>query len=242
MANINFKNFFIQFTNYEKQLSFKEFLLSVLLASINNNKYVTALNIPKLKFSNGDKVGIIGKNGAGKSTLLKCISGLYETYNGTLSVNGSIAPLLEIGAGFHPEFNAEDNIFLNGSLLGIPRSFLEDNVDQILEYAGLGSQRNKPIKHFSSGMISRLGFSIASSYARDILLLDEVFAGGDKEFKHKSKLKIKELINKSQIMLLVSHDMDIITDICNRAILIDSGLIIMDDKPNEVIDYYKKHY
>ena len=242
MANINFKNFSIQFTNYEKQLSLKELLLSMFVTSINYNKYVTALNIPNLKFSNGDKIGIIGKNGAGKSTLLKCISGLYETYNGSLNVKGSIAPLLEIGAGFHPEFNAEDNIFLNGSLLGIPRPFLKKNVDQILKYAGLNNQRKKPVKHFSSGMISRLGFSIASSYSRDILLLDEVFAGGDKEFKLKSKLKIKELINKSQIMLLVSHDMDIIQDICNRAILIDSGSIILDGKPSKVISYYKKHY
>lgn len=242
MANIIFKNFSIQFTNYERQLSFKELLLSFLIPSIQNSKYVMALNIPGLKFSNGDRVGIIGRNGAGKSTLLKCISGLYETYNGTLSIKGSIAPLLEIGAGFHPEFNAEDNIFLNGSLLGIPKNFLKKNINYILNYAGLDNHRNKPIKHFSSGMISRLGFSIAASYSRDILLLDEVFAGGDQEFKYKSKIKIKELIKKSQIMILVSHEMEIIKDICNRVILIDNGKIVMDGKPSKVINHYNNYY
>lgn len=188
--------------------------------------------------SAGDRVGIVGHNGAGKSTLLKTLCRIYEPSEGRISVVGRIAPLLEIGAGFHPEFTGRENIYLNGAILGHTKSQLEKLEPEVIAFAELEEFIDTPVKYYSTGMYMRLAFSLATAMHPDILVLDEIFAGGDAAFMNKAKTRMHEMIDKANIMMMVSHDHQLVRTLCNRVIWLDHGQLVADGSPDEIIDKY----
>ena len=186
----------------------------------------------------GNRVGIVGHNGAGKSTLLKALCRVYESSEGKISVAGRIAPLLEIGAGFHPEFTGRENIYLNGSILGYSKQQLKIIEPEVIAFAELEEFIDTPVKYYSTGMYMRLAFSLATAMQPDILVLDEIFAGGDAAFMAKAKTRMYELIDKANIMIMVSHDHLLVKALCNRVLWLDHGQLISDGTPEDVIERY----
>lgn len=195
-----------------------------------------------LRIEHGERVGVIGPNGAGKSTLLKMISGIYYPSSGMVRVVGMIAPLIELGAGLNPELSGRENIFLMGALLGFSPKVMNAKIEHVLEFAGLAEFGQTPIKYYSTGMLLRLAFSIATDVDPEILLVDEVFAGGDVEFVKKATSRMHELMDASNIVVLVSHNLRLVRDMSNRVIWIDHGRIVQDGDPDEVCSEYEKRY
>ena len=193
-----------------------------------------------LSVKKGEIIGIIGRNGSGKSTLMKLISGVTVPTSGSIHVNGQLVPLLELGSGFHPEFTGYENIYFYTAILGYPKSIIKNKVEEIIKFADVGEFIDQPIKNYSSGMKSRLAFSVSVNIDPDILILDEVLSVGDGEFKEKSAQKIKEFFTRGKTILFVSHSMSSINDLCTRAIFIDKGELIMDDTPEKVTTYYQQ--
>jgi ABC-type polysaccharide/polyol phosphate transport system ATPase subunit len=183
-------------------------------------------------------VGIIGPNGAGKSTVLKLISRIIEPTSGRVEVNGRVSTLLELGAGFHPDLTGRENIYLNGSILGLSRKEIRQKFDSIVSFAELERFIDVPVKHYSSGMYVRLGFSVAIHIDPEILLIDEVLAVGDAAFQEKCLEKVEEMKGKGVTILLVSHDMNAVRNLCNRAIWLDYGMVRADGGPEEVVSRY----
>lgn len=192
-----------------------------------------------LQLKEGERLGIIGANGAGKSTLLKVISRVYRPKRGRLSVSGRVAPLIEIGAGFSPDLTGRENAFLNGAILGISRRQIQSRMDSIIEFSGLGKQFDTPVKYYSTGMNLRLAFTLATEFTPDILILDELYAGGDEAFIKKADQRLDSFIEQSKILIMVSHDTRYLTRYCTRAIWIDDGRIRMDASVPEVIAAYQ---
>ncbi|HPB90608.1 MAG TPA: ABC transporter ATP-binding protein [Rugosibacter sp.] len=186
----------------------------------------------------GERVGIVGHNGAGKSTLLKALCRVYESVEGNISVTGRIAPLLEIGAGFHPEFTGRENIYLNGAILGYSKQQLNNIEPEVIAFAELEEFIDTPVKYYSTGMYMRLAFSLATAMHPDILVLDEIFAGGDAAFMAKAKARMYALIDKANIMIMVSHDHLLVKSLCNRVLWLDHGKLVADGLPDEVLDRY----
>ena len=197
-----------------------------------------ALNNISLEIQSGERVGIIGRNGAGKSTLMKVLCRVYESEEGKVIVQGRLAPLLEIGAGFHPEFTGRENIYLNGSILGIQKKVLKGIEAEVISFAEIENFIDTPVKYYSTGMYVRLAFSLATAIHPDILLLDEIFAGGDEDFMKKAKERMRSMIEKANIMVMISHDLSIISELCNRVIWMDHGKILADGPSHEVIEKY----
>lgn len=187
----------------------------------------------------GEVVGIIGRNGSGKSTLLKIISGLFRPTEGTVQVGGNIVPMLELGSGFDPELTGKENVFLNGAILGYSERFLREKFPEILEFSELGEFIDMPLKTYSSGMMMRLAFSVATIVQPEILIVDEILAVGDEAFQKKSRAKMMELMSGGTTVLYVSHSMDQIRELCNRVIWLDSGKVVMQGDTKEVCDAYK---
>ncbi len=183
----------------------------------------------------GESLAIIGPNGAGKSTLLQVLAGIILPSEGAVEVNGHISSLLTLGAGFDQELSGTDNILLAGAFMGLDDTIVRDLLPSIVEYADLGQFIHAPIKTYSSGMRARLGFSIATSVDPDILLLDEVLATGDAEFRAKSKARVIELVRAAKGIVLVTHDMAWVTEYCNRAMLLEKGQLIIEGSPAEVV-------
>ena len=218
----------------------KEFVIKSIKRDKRPNKTVHALHNISFEIPKGDRVGIIGFNGAGKSTLLKLLASVYYPTEGTIVTKGKIAPLLELGAGFDNNYSGKDNIFLNGAFLGYSEEFLKEKYDEIVEFSELGDAINYHVKTYSSGMRAKLGFSIATIVEPDILILDEILSVGDIKFRRKSADKIKSLINSGITVLLVSHSVSQIRELCNKAIWIDKGELKMFGDVNEVCDEYVK--
>jgi homopolymeric O-antigen transport system ATP-binding protein len=189
----------------------------------------------------GESLGVIGPNGAGKSTLLQVLAGILMPSEGVVEVEGQISSLLTLGVGFDEELSGIDNIRLAGAFMGFDHKVVEERLPSIVEYAELGQFIDAPIKTYSSGMRARLGFSIATSVEPDILLLDEVLATGDAVFREKSKQRVLELVRQAKAIVLVTHDMNWVTEYCNRAILIEQGRIILDGAPEEVVALHQEH-
>lgn len=187
----------------------------------------------------GEFVGIMGKNGAGKSTLLKLISGIYTPTSGSIKTNGKIAPLIELGAGFHQELTGLENIFLNASILGFGKHEAESKVDEIIHFSELGDHIKRPIKNYSSGMLVRLGFSIASQLSSPILLVDEVLAVGDLSFQKKCIKKIEELHKEGRTIILITHDSSAVKNHCQRCIVIDNKRKVFDGPAEEGVKLYE---
>lgn len=190
----------------------------------------------------GEVVGIIGRNGAGKSTLLKILSQITPPTTGEIIINGTVGSLLEVGTGFHPELTGRENIFMNGSILGIKKKNIIKQFDKIVEFAGIEKFIDTPVKYYSSGMYVRLAFSVAAHMDTDILIIDEVLAVGDSEFQKKCLGKMEEITkNEGRTILFVSHNMSAIKELCKKAILLDSGMIEAIDTTDKVLGIYNKH-
>lgn len=221
----------------EKIGGVKEYLDKVITRKLKHREFV-ALKKLNLTIKKGERIGIIGHNGAGKSTLLKVIAHVIKPSDGTISVNGSIAPLLELGAGFDSELTGIENIYLNGSILGRSKKYLDAVRDDIINFADLGEFIDYPVKNYSSGMRAKLGFAIATQVDSDILLVDEVFGVGDENFKRKSKAKMVDMINSGKTVIIVSHDMTQIVDMTDRVIWMNNGEIFQEGDPQEICNKY----
>lgn len=197
-----------------------------------------ALNDVSFEVYKGEVVGIIGRNGSGKSTLLKIIAGLFRPTKGSVNVSGRIVPMLELGSGFDPELTGRENVYLNGAILGYSEEFLKERFDDILEFSELGNFINMPLKTYSSGMMMRLAFSVATIVEPEILIVDEILAVGDEAFQRKSRAKMMELMGGGTTVLFVSHSLEQIRQMCNRAIWLDHGNVVMQGEVNEVCDAY----
>ena len=208
----------------EKVNNLKEYFVRLIKKDIRYDQFY-ALKSVSFQINKGDRVGIIGHNGAGKSTLLKIIAGVMKPTEGKVTVNGQVAPLLELGAGFDPELSGAENIYLNGAILGKSKKFLDKKFDEIVEFSELGEFIYTPLKTYSSGMRARLGFSIAVQVDPDILIVDEVLGVGDERFRKKSSEKMKELITSGKTVILVSHMLKQIEELTNKVIWLHRGEI-----------------
>lgn len=206
----------------EKVDSLKEYIVRLLKGKLFYNEFI-GLNDISFSVNKGDILGIVGFNGAGKSTMLKILSGILKPTIGKVTVEGSIAPLIEVGAGFDPDLTAKENIFLNGAILGYSREFLEKHFNEIIDFAELQQFINVPVKNFSSGMYARLGFAIATVVRPDILIVDEVLSVGDFHFQEKCEARIEEMINQGTTIIIVSHNIEMIERLCNKVLWLDHG-------------------
>ena len=194
------------------------------------------LDIPK-----GSFFGLIGHNGSGKSTLLKLLSGIHRETSGTIEINGQLSALLELGAGFHPELTGRENIYLNGAILGMKRRQMSGIVDEIVEFSGIGEFVDSPVRVYSSGMYVRLGFAIAVHVNPEILLVDEVIAVGDEEFQRKCLDHMEELRRQGVTIVLVSHDIDQVKELCDKVAWIDKSHLMTVGEPEETCERYLAH-
>lgn len=223
----------------EKVDDLKTFLIKKIKGDIRYNEFWALKNV-NFNVQKGDRVGILGLNGAGKSTLLKVISGVLKPTKGRVLVNGKIAPLLELGAGFDMQYTGRENIYLYGSVLGFSRSFLTEKYQEIAEFSELGKFLDVPLKNYSSGMRARLGFSIATIVEPEILILDEVLSVGDAKFRKKSENKVKSMFDKGVTVLFVSHNISQVKSLCNKAILLEHGELIASGDVDDVAVIYEQ--
>ncbi|WP_407415602.1 ABC transporter ATP-binding protein [Methanobrevibacter sp.] len=222
----------------EKVDNLKEYCIKWVKRELKPKNKFKALDNVSFSVHKGERVGIIGFNGAGKSTILKILSGVLKPTSGKIQTYGTIAPLLELGAGFDHNYSGRENVFLNGAILGYSREFLESKYDEILEFSELGDFIDIPIKNYSSGMVAKLGFSVATIVEPDVLILDEVLSVGDVKFQKKSGDKLKSMMGSGVTVLLVSHATDNIRELCTRAIWLDQGKLVMDGDVDYVCDAY----
>ncbi len=222
----NLKEYFIKLAKHE--LFFEEF---------------RALKRISFDIHRGEVVGLVGTNGSGKSTMLKIIAGVLEPSEGSVKVHGNIAPLIELGAGFDPELTARENIYLNGALLGYTKEFIDANFDGIIEFAELQNFVDMPLKNFSSGMVARIAFAIATITEPDILIVDETLSVGDVFFQQKCEARIQHFIQSGDVtVLFVSHSMEQVERICQRAVWIEKGDLRMDGPVDEVCKAYREQF
>ena len=222
----NLKEYFIKIMRHE--LFFKPF---------------RALDHVSFKVRRGEVVGLVGTNGSGKSTMLKCIAGVLEPSEGSIEVRGNIAPLIELGAGFDPELTARENIYLNGSLLGYSREFIDAHLQEIIDFAELENFMDMPLKNYSSGMVARIAFAIATVTEPDVLIVDETLSVGDVFFQQKCEERIQRFIESGDVtVLFVSHSMEQVERICQRAIWIEKGVQRMDGPVGEVLAAYRAQF
>lgn len=199
---------------------------------------LNALDNISINISEGERIGIIGRNGAGKSTLLKVISGILKPTSGSIKVSGSIQPLIEIAAGFNPEFTGRENIYLNGYMLGFSREQIRNKENEIINFAELTEFIDVPVKYYSSGMSVRLAFSIATSIEPEYLIFDEMLSAGDVSFQAKAEERIKSLLDKAKILIVVSHSMEVIKSLSTRVLVLDHGKLVFDGNPIEAVEKY----
>lgn len=220
------------------QRTLKEFL-PVFLGGKQIKKDIWALKKVSFEVEKGEALGIIGPNGAGKSTILKLIAGVTQPSAGKITVNGKISPLIELGAGFHPELTGQENIYLNGSILGMSKKEIKKKFKKIVNFAELWDFIEIPIKYYSSGMYMRLGFSIAVFVEPEILLIDEILAVGDVAFQKKCLEKMSEFKKNGVTIVFVTHSLGTVNDFCNRAIWLEKGEIKAEGEPEKVISAYQ---
>ena len=218
----------------------KEYIIRTIKRTKNDHKKVRILDDVSFNIYKGERVGILGFNGAGKSTLLRIIAGIYEPSEGEITIHGKIAPLLELSAGFDKNYSGKNNIFLNGALLSMEEDFIKEKYDEIVEFSELGEHINYPVKNYSKGMRAKLGFSIATLVNPEILIIDEILAVGDIKFRKKSSQKIKSMMKEGVTVLLVSHSINQIKDICDRCIWIENGRVYMEGPARKVCNAYVK--
>ena len=222
----------------QKDSSFRSALEKVLKPSISKGEDFWALKDVSFEVKKGEAIGIIGKNGAGKSTLLKILSQITKPSEGRIEINGRVASLLEVGTGFHPELTGRENIYLNGTILGMTRKEVKNKFNEIVEFSGVRKFIDTPVKHYSSGMYVRLAFAVAANLDPEILIIDEVLAVGDAEFQKKCLGKMKDATNIGRTVLFVSHNISAIQNFCDKCILLENGAVSSSGDLNIVIKNY----
>lgn len=223
--------------NKEKIDNIKEYFIKLITRKLHFTEFWALTDI-SFELKEGERIGILGYNGAGKSTLLKVIAGVLKPTKGSVEVNGVIAPLLELGAGFDMNYTGAENIYLYGATMGYSRKYIAERYDEIVEFSELGDFIDVPVKNYSSGMRARLGFAIATAVDPQVLILDEVLSVGDAKFKKKSEEKIKSMFDKGVTVLFVSHNTSQVRRLCTKAILLENGKVIASGEVNEVCDIY----
>lgn len=224
--------------NHERVDNLKEYVIKFIKRDLKYNEF-WALKDINFEIKKGERLGVLGLNGSGKSTLLKIVSGVLKPSIGEVKTRGVIAPLLELGAGFSPEYTGRENIYLYGAVLGFTREFIDEKFDEIVDFSGLGEFIEVPIKNYSSGMKARLGFSIATVVEPDILILDEVLSVGDKKFRVKSENKVMSMFDSGVTVLFVSHSLEQVKRLCDKAIILDSGRLVAHGPVEKVARIYK---
>ena len=223
---------------YDRVKSIKEYLVQLVKGKIKYEEFWALKNV-SFHVEKGDVVGLIGHNGAGKSTMLKVISGILKPTGGSVTARGNVVPMLELGSGFDHDLTGRENIFLNGAILGYSEKYLKEKYDEIVEFSELGKFIDVPIRNYSSGMLMRLAFSIATVVNPEILIVDEILAVGDAAFQEKSKARMKELMGGGTTVLFVSHSLDQIREMCNKVVWIEHGEVKMMGGATEVCDAYE---
>lgn len=223
--------------NADRILSLKEFATTALRGKLHYEEF-TALNNISFNLEKGETLGLIGRNGAGKSTLLKVISGILKPTEGSVACYGNVVPMLELGSGFDMELTGQENIFLNGAILGYSEEFLKSKYDEIAEFSELGKFLSMPIRNYSSGMLARLAFSVATAVNPEILIVDEILSVGDMAFQEKSRKRMMEMMDGGTTVLFVSHNMAQIREMCSRVVWLDHGTVRMLGPTQEVCNAY----
>lgn len=221
----------------EKTDTVKEYIVKLLKRQLMFNEFY-ALRDVSLTVNRGEAVALIGANGSGKSTLLKCIAGVLYPTTGSIEVRGTIAPLIELGAGFDPDLTARENIYLNGAVLGHDRDFMDEHFKSIVDFAELWDFIDVPVKNFSSGMVARLGFSIATEVSADVLVVDEILAVGDFRFQQKCKERMADMMKGGTTLLFVSHSEEQVKELCQKAVWLQRGELMMWGSCASVVESY----
>lgn len=237
---IEVKNVTMKFNMANEKIDgIKEYLIKLSKRQLYFNEFI-ALNNVSIEIQRGDVFGIVGLNGSGKSTLLKIISGILKPSSGQVEVKGSISPLIELGAGFDFNLTARENVLLNGLVLGYTKKQMQDRMDEIIEFSELEEFMNVAVKNFSSGMIARLGFAIATSVQPEILIVDEILSVGDFLFQRKCEERMEEMMAGGTTVIIVSHSIEQIERLCKHVLWIQKGNVVMHGKTQEVCEAYKK--
>ena len=223
----------------EKVDSLKDYIFKTIKREIQYNEFWALKNV-SFSVEKGDRVGILGLNGAGKSTLLKVISGVFKPTEGHVDKHGKMVPLPELGAGFDPQYTGKENIYLYGAMLGYTKKFIDSKYDEIVEFSELQKFMDVPVKNYSSGMKSRLGFSIATVVEPKILILDEVLSVGDAKFRKKSEKKIMSMFDSGVTVLFVSHSLEQVQRLCNKAMILEKGKLIAYGDIDPISEQYSK--
>ncbi|SHK24128.1 ABC transporter ATP-binding protein [Tepidibacter formicigenes] len=238
---IEVKNVSMKFNlSKEKIDNLKEYIVKLVKRQLLFQEFY-ALKDVNFSVKKGEILGIIGLNGAGKSTLLKIIAGVLKPSEGVVNINGTVAPLIELGAGFDPNMTGRENIFLNGAILGYNQNFMEDKFDEIIEFSQLQEFIDVPLKNYSSGMKARLGFSIATLLNPDILIVDEVLSVGDFKFQRKCEERIKDMINSGTTVLFVSHSINKVESLCDRVVWLEKGKVKAIGNSIELCNKFKNY-
>lgn len=235
---VDVKNVTIRFNLANQKVdNLKEYMIKLVKKELMFQEFL-ALKDVSFQVKSGEAWGIVGTNGSGKSTLLKAISGILKPYKGTITINGSIAPLIELGAGFDGNMTARENIFLNGCVLGHSEKYMKEHFDEIVDFAELWDFLDSPIKNYSSGMKARLGFSVATMVRPEILIVDEILSVGDYKFRKKCEKRMDEMLGNGTTLLYVSHSIDDIRTMCDHALWLDKGVAVKQGDMAEVCDAY----
>lgn len=224
--------------NNDKIMSLKEFVTRRIRGKITYTDF-TALSDVSFSVQKGETLGLIGHNGAGKSTMLKIISGILKPTEGKVIRNGNVVPMLELGSGFDMDLTGRENIFLNGAILGYTEEYLNSKYDEIVAFSELDDFIESPIRNYSSGMLARLAFSVASVIEPEILIVDEILSVGDSEFQKKSRERMMKLMGEGTTVLFVSHNLGQIREMCNRVVWLENGKVVMCENTDKVCDYYE---
>ena len=225
---------------YDKANTLKEKILFFSKKNKSKNEILHVLKDINLTIKKGESVALIGTNGSGKSTLLKLMTKIIYPNKGKIETHGKLTSLLELGAGFHPDFSGRENIYFNASIFGLTRKQIDERLNDIIEFSELGSYIDNPVRTYSSGMYMRLAFAVAINVDADILLVDEILAVGDQHFQEKCIAKMKELKAQGKTMVFVTHSMGTVKEFCTRAVWLCDGVVKMDGKPDDVIEEYLK--
>lgn len=238
---IKVKNISMRFNlGIEKNFSLKQFFIDFLSGKRRKKSDFWALKDVSFEVQKGEVIGFVGGNGAGKSTLLKLVAGVMKPTNGKIAVYGNICPMIELGAGFDMDLTARENIYLNGAVLGYSKKFIDSKFNEIVDFSELHDFLDVPVRNFSSGMVARLAFSVATIVDPEILIVDEILAVGDIAFQQKSERKMMEMITGGTTVLYVSHSVEAIKKICSRVVWIDHGQIVKIGDAKTICDEYKK--
>ncbi len=219
--------------------TFKEYMIRLLKREVNFKEF-TALAGIDIEVKKGETLGIIGRNGAGKSTMLKVVSRVLVPTGGRVWIRGRVSPLLELGAGFHPELTGRENVYLNATLLGHPMAEVQERMEEIVDFAEIGAFIEAPLRTYSSGMVARLGFAVATAWEPEILILDEILSVGDEAFRQKCQVRMQNYRASGTTTFLVSHSMDTVVAMCSRVMWLDHGKVQAVGEPKQIIAMYRK--